>query len=90
MTKKPLTTKQWVIFNKAGEKLRTEVIEHASNLFFVEMDPFEASLKEQGLYAQSLKSLNQDYLNGKSFKEKLKCLGWKFDKDTGMLLSKKW
>ena len=70
-------TTKWVVFNPSTfQKVKTVTIKHESNLLYRELDPFEKKLKNDGLAAHDYNSLNQDYLKGKSFREKLKCLGW--------------
>ena len=70
----------WFIFlylqNPNFKKMKTVTIKHKSNLHYLELDPFEKELKEKGLAAHREKSINQDYLKGKTFEQKLKILGW--------------
>lgn len=77
--KKYVGKTRWVVFDKTGKKIKTVTLKHKSNLYYKELEPFEKELEEQGLYAQAAESLEQDFLKGKSFKEKLLCLGWKLD-----------
>ncbi len=68
---------KWVVFNpKTFERVKTVTLKHKSNLRYLELDPFEKDLKSKGLAAHCWESLNQSYLKGKSFKEKLISLGW--------------
>jgi predicted HTH domain antitoxin len=72
-----METSKWVIFDpKTYKKVKTVTIKHESNLLYKEFEPFEKELNEKNLAAHEYNSLNQDYLEGKSFKEKLKILGW--------------
>ncbi len=74
---KPASVSKWVVFDpRTFKRIKTVTIKHESNLLYKEMDPFEADLNKNKLAAHEFKSLNQDYLQGKSFKEKLVCLGW--------------
>lgn len=70
---------KWVVFNNKGKKLRTVTIEHEDGRVYRELDPFEQEIESLGLYAHRAESLDQDYLEGKTFKEKLRALGWEFD-----------
>lgn len=68
---------KWVVFNpETFERIKTVTIEHQSNLRYFELDIFEATLKLSKLAAHDWDALNQSHLKGKSFKEKLKILGW--------------
>ncbi len=71
------TTTKWVVFNpETFKKIRTVIIKHESNLLYKELDPFEKDLLSKKLAAHNYAALKQDYLKGKSFTGKLKCLGW--------------
>jgi hypothetical protein len=71
------TTTKWVVFNPStGKRIKTITIKHKNNLLYNELDPFDADLKCKGLAAQSWESLQQPFLKGMSFKERLICLGW--------------
>jgi predicted transcriptional regulator len=77
---------KWVIFDKYGKKIKTHTIKHKNNLHYLELEPFEEDLIKRGLYAHNAESLNQQFLKGKTFIEKLKSLGWEFNKD-GFIVS---
>jgi hypothetical protein len=79
--KEYMSTSKWIVFNNKGERIKEVTLKHKDGGVYKEIDPFEAELKVQGLYAHRAESFNQDYLKGKSFKEKLKCLCWEFDKN---------
>ncbi len=71
------STTKWVIFDpNTFKRIRTITLKHKSNLLYVELEPFEKDLKSKGLAAHRHESLNQSFLKGKTFKEKLKILGW--------------
>lgn len=70
---------KWVVFDKTGKRIKTVTLKHKDGGLYREIEPFEHSLIEQGLYAHDAKCFKQDYLKGKSFKEKLSLLGWEFD-----------
>lgn len=79
--KKYMYETKWIVFDKKGEKIKTVTLKHKDGALYREIEPFEAKLKEQGLFAHRAKCFGQDYLKGKSFKEKLKSLCYKFNKD---------
>jgi len=80
------STSKWVVFNNEGERVRTEILKHESNLTYIENDKFEKGLKEQGLYAQRAESFEQYKGIGIPFKKQLEHLGWNFDKK-GLLIA---
>lgn len=71
------TVTKWVVFNPAtAKRIKTVTLKHPDNLLYKQLNPFEQELKKNKLAAQRKESLDQDFLIGKSFKEKLICLGW--------------
>lgn len=70
---------KWVVFDNKGNKIETVTLNHIDGGVYKEIEPFERELKQKGLYAHRKESLDQDFLKGKSFKEKLTYLGWDFD-----------
>lgn len=64
----------WIIYNQEGEKLKQKTIKHQDNHVYRELDPFEQELIKQGLFAVRKETLEQDYLKGKTFRQKLKAL----------------
>lgn len=70
---------KWVVFDKNGKKVKTVIIKHKDGRLYNELEAFENDIIAKGMYAHAYECLNQVYLIDKSFKEKLKCLGWQFD-----------
>lgn len=71
------TKTKYVVFdNKTKKRIKTVTLTHTDNLHYKQIEPFEKDLLQKGLSAQEYNSLNQDYLKGKTFSEKLICLGW--------------
>jgi len=81
MLKKYVGTSKFVVFDKYGKKIKTVTLKHKSNLYYLEIEPFEEELIKNGFYGHAKESLDQQFLKGKLFKEKLICLGWKFDEN---------
>lgn len=72
---------KWIVFDKTRKRLKTVTLKHKDGAIYRELDPFEAELIEKGLSAHRAESFEHYKGKGMSFKEQLKCLGWKFDKN---------
>lgn len=73
---------KWIIFDNKGNIVERKTLEHKDGRLYIELEPFEKELKKKGLYAHRAESIEQNHLKGKTFIEKLKCLGWKFNKNS--------
>ena len=79
------STSKWIVFNNKGKRIKTVILKHKSNLLYEEIEPFEAGLKQQGLYAHRAECFKRDDFKGISFREQLECLCWKFN-DNGIII----
>ena len=71
-----MTTSKWIVYDpQTNLKVKTVTLRHTDNLHYKQLDPFDAELKKKGLSAYRQETLNQDYLKGLSFKDKIKILG---------------
>lgn len=67
---------KWVVYNENYEKIRTVTLKHKDGGLYKEIEPFEKELKDKCLMAVQTELLEQTYLKGKSFKDKLIALGY--------------
>jgi len=81
MSKEYMYKSQWVVFNNKGNRIKTVTLKHKDGAIYKELEPFEKELKSKGLYAHKKEVLDQEFLKGKNFIEKLKLLGWEFNKE---------
>lgn len=85
MSKKYMYKTKWVVFDEKGNKVKTITLKHKDGGLYKELEPFEKKLKSKKLYAHKKESLEQNFLKERSFKEKLKLLGWNFN-DKGIII----
>lgn len=70
---------KWIVFDKTGKRIKTVILNHPDGKHYLQLEPFEKEMKEQGLYAHRSESFEQYKGTGIPFKQQLKYLGWDFD-----------